>query len=107
MGKIRPSKSTHFDLLFFVKQKRQLRGVIFYRALNWITKHNNSPIPRSDETFDCLGQAQYFSKLDLKTGFHQICVYPEDVEKTAFKTKYGLFGFPVKPMGLSNAPATF
>lgn len=106
-GKIRPSKSPYGAPLFFVKQKGQLRGVIDYRALNRITKHNNAPIPRTDEMFDRLGQAQYFSKLDLKTGFHQIRIAPEDIEKTAFKTKYGHFEFLVMPMGLRNAPATF
>lgn len=106
-GKIRPSKSPYGAPLFFVKQKDQLRGVVDYRALNRITKHNNAPIPRTDEMFDRLGQARYYSKLDLKTGFHQIRVSPADVEKTAFKTKYGHFEFLVMPMGLRNSPATF
>lgn len=105
--KLRPSKSPFGAPLFFVKQKGQLRGVIDYRALNCITKHNNAPIPRTDEMFDRLGRARFFSKLDLKTGFHQIRVAAEDVEKTAFKTKYGHFEFLVMPMGLRNAPATF
>lgn len=106
-GKIRPSKSPYGAPLFFVKQKGQLRGVIDYRALNRITKHNNAPIPRTDEMFDRLGRAKYYSKLDLKTGFHQIRVNSADIEKTAFKTKYGHFEFLVMPMGLRNAPATF
>lgn len=105
--KIRPSKLPYGAPLFFVNQKGQLRGVIDYRALNRITKHNNAPITRTDKMFDCLGQAQFFSKLDLKTGFHQIRISPDDVEKTAFKTKYGNFEFLVMPMGLRNAPATF
>lgn len=105
--KIRPSKSPYGAPLFFVKQKGSLRAVIDYRALNRITKHNNAPIPRTDEMFDRLGQARYYSKLDLKTGFHQIRIAPADVEKTAFKTKYGHFEFLVMPMGLRNAPATF
>lgn len=106
-GKIRPSKSPYGAPLFFVKQKGELRGVVDYRALNRITKHNNAPIPRPNEMFDRLGQAQFFSKLDLKTGFHQIRIAIEDIEKTAFKTKYGHFEFLVMPMGLRNAPATF
>lgn len=105
--KIRPSKSPYGAPLFFVKQKGQLRGVIDYRGLNRITKHNNSPIPRTDEMFDRLGRAAFFSRLDLKTGFHQIRIAPADIEKTAFKTKYGHFEFLVMPMGLRNAPATF
>lgn len=105
--KIRPSKSPYGAPLFFVKQKGGLRGVIDYRALNRITKHNDAPIPRTDEMFDRLGQAVFYSKLDLKTGFHQIRIAPGDEEKTAFKTRYGHFEFLVMPMGLRNAPATF
>jgi hypothetical protein len=84
-----------------------LRGVVDYRALNRIKKRNNTPLPRSDEMFDRLGGAVVFSKLDLKTGFHQIQLRPEDIEKTAFNTKYGQFEYLVMPMGLCNAPATF
>jgi len=105
--KIRPSKSPYGAPLFFVKQKNGLRGVIDYRALNRITKKNRALIPRMDEMFDRLGGAQVFSKMDLKTGYHQIRIRPEDVEKTAFNTKYGQFEFLVMPMGLCNAPATF
>ncbi len=107
-GKIRPSKSPYGAPLFFVKEKdKPLRGVVDYRALNRITKRNNAPLPRSDEMFDMLGDAKVFSKMDLKTGFHQIRVKPEDIEKTAFNTNYGQFEYLVMPMGLCNAPATF
>ncbi len=107
-GKIRPSKSPYGAPLFFVKEKNKpLRGVVDYRGLNRITKRNNAPLPRSDEMFDMLGDAKVFSKMDLKTGFHQIRVKPEDIEKTAFNTKYGQFEYLVMPMGLCNAPATF
>lgn len=105
--KIRPSVSPYGAPLFFVKQKGKLRGVIDYRAPNRITKRNHAPIPRTDEMFDRIGKSKCFSKLDLKTGFHQIRIRKEDIEKTAFKTKYGLFEFLVMPMGLCNAPATF
>lgn len=81
--------------------------MIDYRALNWITKHNNTPIPRTDEMFNRLGKDQFFYKLDLKTGCHQIRISPDAVEKTAFKTKYGHFEFLVVAMGLQNAPLTF
>lgn len=107
LGKIRPSSSPYGAPLFFVKQKGSLRGVIDYRALNRITKPNHAPIPRTDEMFDRLGSATVFSKLDLKLGLHQIRVRESDVEKTSFKTKYGLFEFMVMAMGLRNAPATF
>lgn len=90
-GKIRPSKSPYGAPLFFVKQKGQLPGVIDYRPLNRITKHNNAPTPRTDEMFERLGRAKYYSKLDLKTGFHQIRINPADIAKTSFKTKYGHF----------------
>ena len=107
-GKIRPSKSPYGAPLFFVKENgKPLRGVVDYRGLNRITKRNNAPLPRSDEMFDLLGDAKVFSKMDLKTGFHQIRVRPTDIEKTAFNTKYGQFEYLVMPMGLCNAPATF
>ena len=81
--------------------------MVDYRVLNRITRRNNAPLPRPDEMFDRAGHARVFSKLDLKTGFHQIRVCPEDIEKTAFNTKYGQFEYLVLPMGLCNAPATF
>lgn len=106
-GKIRPSRSPYGEPLFFVKQKDSLRCVIDYRALNRITKRNNAPIPKTDGMFDRLGRAAVYSKLGLKSGFHQIRVREEDIEKTAFKTKYGHFEFLVMPMRLYNALATF
>lgn len=106
-GKIRRSKSPYGAPLFFVKEEDKLRGVVDYRSLNRITKRNNAPIPRSDEMFDRLGGAKIFSRLDLKTGFHQICMRNEDIEKTAFNTKYGRFEYLVMPMGACNSPATF
>ena len=107
-GKIRPSKSPYGAPLFFVKEKdNKLRAVIDYRGLNRVTKKNRTPLPRTDEMFDRLGGAKYFSKLDLKTGFNQIRMSPDDVEKTAFNTKYGQYEYLVMPMGLCNAPATF
>lgn len=92
-GKIMPSKSPYGDPFFFVKRKGKLRGVIDYRGLNRITKRNNTPLSTTDEMFDRLGRARIFSKLDLKTGFHQIRVNKSDIENTAFNTKYGKFEF--------------
>ena len=107
-GKIRPIKSPCGASLFFVKDKNKpLRGVVDYRARNRIMKRNNAPLPRSDEMFDRLGGTKFFSKLDMKTGFHQIGVRHEDIEKSAFNTKYGQFEYLVMPMGLCDAPATF
>lgn len=90
-----------------MREKNKMLAVVDYRGLNRITKWNSTPLPRCDEMFDRLGEARYFSKMDLKTGFHQIRVRQEDIEKTAFKTKYGQFEYLVLPMGLCNAPATF
>ena len=78
-----------------------------YRGLNRITKKNSTPIPITDEMFDRLSSVMYFFKLDLKSGFHQIRVRKEDVEKTAFNTKYGQYEYLVMPMGLCDAPQTF
>ncbi len=107
-GKIRPSKSPYGAPLFFVKEKnKKLRGVVDYRALNRINKRNNTPLFRSDEMFDMLGNAKVFSIMDLKTGFHLIRVKPQNIEKTAFNTKYCQYEYLVMPMGLCNASATF
>ncbi len=107
-GKIHPSKSPYDAPSFFVKEgNNPLRGVVDHRALNRVTKRNSSPLHRGDVMFDRLGNATKFSKLDLKTGFHQIRVTDEGVEKNAFNTKHGQFEYPVMPMGLCNAPGTF
>lgn len=106
-NKIRPSRSPYGPPLFFVKQKGRLRGVKDYRELNRITKRNNAPIQRTDEMFERLGNWKVFLKLDLKSGFHQILVRKADIEKTAFKTKYGHYEFLVMPIGLCNVPETF
>lgn len=106
-GKIRPSNYLYSAPLFFVKQKCKLRGVIDYHTPNRITKHNSAPITRTEEIFDRLGRAQFYSKLDLNTGFHQIRICTNDIEKTAIKNKYGNFEFLVMQTGLRNAPATF
>lgn len=106
-GKIRRSKSPYGTSLFLVKEKGKLRAVVDYRALNRITKRHKGPLPRPDEMFDRFGDAFFCSKLNLKTGFHQIRLKPDDIEKTAFNTKHGQFEYMVRPMGLCNAPATF
>ncbi|GBG62157.1 hypothetical protein CBR_g29356 [Chara braunii] len=107
-GWIRPSECEFGALVMFVPKKGgKLRMCIDYRGLNRITRKNAYPLPRIDDLLDAAGGCKVFSKIDLKSGYHQIEVDPSDQHKTAFKTRDGLYEFIVMPFGLTNAPTTF
>ncbi|GBG65657.1 hypothetical protein CBR_g51957 [Chara braunii] len=107
-GWIRPSSSPYGAPVLFVRTKhKDLRLCIDYRKLNVQTVKNAGPLPHIDDLLERLGGAKYFSKLDLKSGYHQISIQPNDRYKTAFTTRYWHFEWVVMPFGLTNAPTTF
>lgn len=112
-GIIQSSSSPYSSPIWVVQKKmdasgkKKVRVVIDYRKLNEKTINDKFPMPEIEDILETLGKSQYFTILDLKSGFHQIEMHPDHREKTAFSTNYGHFEFTRMPFGLKNAPASF
>ena len=107
-GFVKPSTSPWGASVLFVKKRDEsLRLCIDYRELNKVTIRNQYPLPRIDDIFYQLQGARVFSKIDPRSGYHQLKIRSEDVPKTAFKTRYGHYEFLVMPFGLTNALVVF
>ena len=94
-------------MLFSKKKDKTLRLCIDYRQLNRVTIKNRYPLPRIDELFNQLRGVRVYSKIDIRTGYHQLRVREADIPKTAFRTRYGHFEFTIMPFGLTNALTAF
>jgi hypothetical protein len=108
VGYIRPSSSPwEAPVLFLQKNDGSQRMFVDYRSLNDVTIKNKYMLPRIDDLFDQMRGARVFSKIDLRSGYHQMKIRPSDIPKTTFSTRYGLYEFIVMSFGLTNASAYF
>ena len=94
-------------MLLVEKKDGSLRMVVDYRALNEVTMKNKYPLPMINDLFDQLQGANVFSKIDLRSGYHQLKIQEQDIPKTTFTTRYALYEYTVMSFGLTNAPAYF
>jgi hypothetical protein len=107
-GYIRPSSSPWGAPILFVQKKDgSQRMCVDYRSLNDVTVKNKYLLPCIEDLFDQMRGARVFSKIDLRSGYHQMKIRPSDIPKTAFSTRYGLYEFTVTSFGLTNVPAYF
>ena len=107
-GAIEPSISPFANPVILVHKKDgTMKLCINYRKLNVITKKDAHPLPRIEDIFDTLSGSKLITTLDMAMGYHEVKVHPDDSEKTAFTTPFGLFQYKVMPFGFATAPATF
>jgi hypothetical protein len=107
-GYIRSNSSPYGASVLFVQKKEGSQGMcVDYRSLNDVTVKNKCPLPCIKDLFNQMRGARVFSKIDLRSGYHQMRIRPSDIPKTTFLTRYGLYEFTVMSFGLTNAPAYF